>query len=159
MSGTLALSTPFVVDAETLQHFLFDEATHPLAKVLSDAISSKDLLITFASMVQLRENCPEIHAMLLNADVKAIRRGELIDLSSAMLEEVQETGIAVNNPLQTKIFLLALARNKGCCVVTVDCRPTENSTSKLGAIFGVQIICVGGVFGAPVRSAKQTAAS
>lgn len=143
MNTHMVLETPFVVDAETLEFYLENASQNPITAAIDAAISSKELLVTFASMVQLKENCPLVFDKLIAADLKAVRRNDLIEPTRTMLEEVKATGQAVSVPLHTKIYALALAKNKGCYVLTVDCRPTTTSTSSLASVFGVDIICVG----------------
>ncbi len=134
---------PFVIDAETLEYLLEDLSSSTIASAIHAAILSKEVLIPFSTMLQLKENCPSLYAKLENAELKGVRRQDLIEPTRTMLQEVEDSGYSVSAPLKSKIYVLALAKNRGCCVLTVDCRPTNNSTSSLATVFGVKVMCVG----------------
>jgi hypothetical protein len=131
----------FVVDAEYV-HALFTE--HPAyCSTFLAAVSQGRVCITSLTMKQLKENCPEAHARLREANLDSAREQDLGELASLLIDNANHHGVDIGSPaLMPKIYVLALAIKKQCVVWSRDCGPSKLSLKSLSLLANVQLQCV-----------------
>jgi hypothetical protein len=130
----------FVIDAVTLDQIFSDPKNNFLIAKISDALQQGRAKVTSLTMQQLKENCPLAYQQLKQLNVSPIRRDKLVKLAKPMIELAHQNGVNIKmEALRSKIFVLALARSEGCCVLSIDFKSTEISTDTLAILFGVNI--------------------
>ena len=138
---------PFVMDAETLQYMLEQEETAECRTKLLQAISDGHVLVTKLTMRQLKENCPKVYGDLRAVGVEGVGTDALNEPTGSMINNARVNGLDVSSSaLRAKMYALALASSKGCCVVSVDCRETQISILTLAKHFSIRVKCIGAMY-------------